>query len=63
MRDATQQKAEQIRDQAGRDAFGNAAPDSAERKADAVESAGERQADAIEKAGERRADQVEERKP
>ncbi len=59
MRDATQENAEQIRDQSGRDSFGNAASDPAERAADQVEKSGERQADLIEKEGERKADATE----
>ena len=59
VRDTTQEAAEKTRDQAGRDPFGNAASDPAERKADQIEKSGERQADLIEKEGERKADATE----
>jgi hypothetical protein len=63
VRDTTQDQAEQVRDQAGRDVLGSAKTDSAENKADKIESEGEKTADKIESEGEKTADKVEEGKP
>jgi hypothetical protein len=59
VRDASQDTAEKVRDAAGRDAFGSAATNAAERKADTIESEGEKKADAIESQGEKKADKIE----
>ena len=53
------QAADNVRNQTGKDALGNARTDSAENQADTIEKSGEIKADAIERSGENKADQIE----